>query len=207
MLYPELTSLCDQLSSAYDSIAKERRLLLNEVASSLQHIHSKYSYLRVVAVCTHNSRRSQALQLWLKTAAAYYGIEELYTYSGGTEVTEFNPLMLAAIERQGFLVEHFDHFANAKYHIPISAEDYSYDLYYSKKYNESYNPQNAYVALIVCDHAAAQCPTVDGALERHLLPYPDPGESDQHPHAITDYNKILSTIATEALYLCSKINR
>ena len=56
-------------------------------------------------ICTHNSRRSHLGQIWLQMAAAYYEIDLVKAYSGGTEETAFNPRSVAALQRAGFAVE------------------------------------------------------------------------------------------------------
>ena len=53
----------------------------------------------LIFICTHNSRRSQLAQVWAGTAARVFGIAGVETFSGGTEVTAFNPRAIAAAER------------------------------------------------------------------------------------------------------------
>ena len=56
-------------------------------------------------ICTHNSRRSHFGQIWLQMAAAYFKIELVKAYSGGTEETAFNPRAVVALQRAGFAVK------------------------------------------------------------------------------------------------------
>jgi arsenate reductase len=85
------------------SITSERKDLLEEMAQYLREKLSTGQEIRLNFICTHNSRRSQLAQIWAQTAAAYYGIEA-FCYSGGVEVTAFNPRAVAAIHRYGFKV-------------------------------------------------------------------------------------------------------
>ena len=58
----------------------------------------------VVFICTHNSRRSHFAQLWAQAAAFHCGLNDVRTFSGGTEVTAFNPRAIASLERMGWQV-------------------------------------------------------------------------------------------------------
>lgn len=204
-LYPEIKDLCDKLASEEDQIGTERKKELLALANDISVAIRKMGYCQITAICTHNSRRSQAAQLWAKTAALYVGIEEVYTYSGGTESTAFNHRMVAAVERAGFLIEDINHFPNPKYHIPLSIDDMRYDIYFSKKYNESYNPQNAFIALLLCDSADEACPIVEGAIARHFIGYQDPGKSDNSDVETKIYNERFMQIGREMMYCFSRV--
>ena len=43
--------------------------------------------------------------IWARVAAYRAGFTEVETYSGGTEITAFNPRAVAALRRAGFRVE------------------------------------------------------------------------------------------------------
>jgi arsenate reductase (thioredoxin) len=45
---------------------------------------------------------------------------------------------------------------------------------YSKKFDDRANPQQGFVALMVCSEADAACPLVKGAAVRVSMPYLDP---------------------------------
>jgi protein-tyrosine-phosphatase len=207
VLYPEIQFLCAELSQKFDMIPKDRKKILLALASTISETKDKYGFCQLVAICTHNSRRSQAAQLWLKVAASYYNITEVYTYSGGTEATAFNFRMITAMERLGFLIETLNHFPNPKYHVSISEDDYLMDIFYSKKYDESYNPQSAFIALVLCGEAEASCPVVKGALERHYVPFDDPSHSDGLEGEYKAYADSLIQIGREILYCFSKVKR
>ena len=204
-LFSELQSLCEDLLRKQDLISEKRKEELLHLANDISHMLKKHSFANVISICTHNSRRSQASQLWIKTAALYFGHENIYSFSGGTEATAFNHRMVSALERTGFLIEHLDHFPNPKYHIPLSEDDHSYTNYYSKVYSESYNPQQVFIAVLLCGSAHESCPIVTGATGRHYIPYIDPGESDgQKNEGETYYQKVFE-IGREMVYMMSKV--
>lgn len=204
-LYAEIRNLSKNLLENAEEILPDRAARLTEIADAWKAIHQKHGFLRVTAVCTHNSRRSQAMQLWIKVAAEFHKVKHVYSYSGGTEATAFHPHMLTTIERHGFIVEHLDSFPNPHIHIPVSPDDDAMDILYSKKYDESYNPQSAFAALMVCDQAAEACPIVQGALVKHTLPYVDPGAYDEKKDWYDAYQDCFRHIGADMLFVFQKI--
>lgn len=101
LFYPALANTIANLPFA--AISSERLKLLDDMATYLRAKMKQGKEIRLNFICTHNSRRSQFSQIWAQTAAAYYGIEA-NCYSGGVEVTAFNPRAVAAIQRDGFKV-------------------------------------------------------------------------------------------------------
>jgi arsenate reductase (thioredoxin) len=55
-------------------------------------------------ICTHNSRRSHIAHLWAWAAAEHFGVRPFESYSGGVEVTAFNPRAVEAMRRAGFII-------------------------------------------------------------------------------------------------------
>ena len=82
-----LLALIKELENKKEDISTGRKAELQQLADSIVAELFEYDVARIVFICTHNSRRSQLGQLWLRTACAYYGIENVLTYSGGTEST------------------------------------------------------------------------------------------------------------------------
>lgn len=204
-LFPELESLCRDLLKKQDLISEKRKEDLIRLANDISQMIKKHSFANIISICTHNSRRSQASQLWIRTAALFFGFDNIYSYSGGTEATAFNHRMVSALERAGFLIEHLDHFPNPKYHIPLSEDDHSYTNYYSKVYTESYNPQQVFIAVLLCGSAHESCPVVEGANSRHYIPYIDPGEEDGKQKESEIYYQKVFEIGREMIYMMSKV--
>ena len=101
-MYKRLESTINELTADFDDITSARKRTLEEVAYYIKReLHSSGS-AKLNFICTHNSRRSHMAQIWTQTAAAYYGLDGVETYSGGTEATEFNPNAVAALKRAGF---------------------------------------------------------------------------------------------------------
>ena len=90
-------------------------------------------------ICTHNSRRSHFGQIWLQMAAAYYEIDLVKVYSGGTEETAFNSRAVGALQRAGFAVE-VGIGANPRYEISSSLGNLHL-VSFSKKYDHLENPK------------------------------------------------------------------
>jgi protein-tyrosine-phosphatase len=155
----------------------------------------------LTVICTHNSRRSQLGQLWLKVAALHYGIKNIYTFSGGTEATSFNYRMVNAVKEYGFKVKQLDETANPKYHIQLGETDESMDILYSKVYSENYNPQSNYIAMMVCSQADEGCPFVYGSYKRISLPYLDPKAFDDTEIEMTKYAVKVNEIGREMLFI------
>ena len=162
------------------------------------------AYADVICICTHNSRRSQLAEIWLKVISVHYDLPNLYSYSGGTEATSFNFRMLNALVTFGFDLLKYEDGDNPKY---IGLADYlGYEQsMFSKKYNHEYNPQSDYTAVMVCDHADENCPVVIGAKNRFSLPYIDPKASDNTPKQNSTYKATVLEIGREMFYLGSKV--
>lgn len=203
MVYPELQTLIASLESEFTLIMPERRLALEALASDIRSSISMFNRADITVICTHNSRRSHLGQIWLKAAALYYGVAGMHTYSGGTESTAFNHRMVLALKRAGFRVNQLDVNDNPKYYIPLSDDDYSLDIHYSKRYDESYNPQKQFTALMVCSQADEACPLVLGAYKRVSMPYSDPKDADETPQEAAVYDDKVREIGREMLYAVS----
>jgi hypothetical protein len=88
----------------FDQIPAERKEQLRTLALYVRGRVEADLPAKLTFICTHNSRRSHIAQLWAAAGAAYYGVPNVATFSGGTEATAFNPRAVAALERAGFRV-------------------------------------------------------------------------------------------------------
>ncbi len=202
-MFSRLEKYIDKLKSGFDSIPLERKEKLQELAG---YIYSKIELDQTANlnfICTHNSRRSHLAQIWTATAAEYYGIRNLETFSGGTEATAFNSRAVAAIERAGFQVENSGG-ENPKYKIWF--DDAAKPLIcYSKTFDNSFNPQSNFAAIMTCSDADENCPFVPGAEFRASITYRDPKESDGTDREKGTYDERCLQIATEMFYMMSKV--
>lgn len=206
-LYNNLYNSIINLIKEFDLITENRKKELESLALAIEESFNKFGKAEITVICTHNSRRSQLGQLWIKTAAIHYGIKNIYTFSGGTEATSFNYRMVNAVKAYGFNVKQLDENANPKYHISLGEEDVSMDILYSKVYSENYNPQSNYIAIMVCSQADEGCPFVAGAYKRISLPYLDPKEFDDTELESIKYLEKVKEIGREMLYTVSKITK
>lgn len=187
-------------------ITEERKNELLSLSKLCKDTMFADNQLKLNVICTHNSRRSQLAQLWLRTAAAYFNVDNVYTFSGGTEATAFNSRMVNALKTAGFQIKKIDEFENPKYQILLSENDTNADLYFSKVYDESYNPQADYMAILVCNSAAEACPIVTGATHRIALPYKDPKAFDDTEQEQEAYIKTVKEIGREILFMMKNFN-
>jgi arsenate reductase len=200
LFYPALANTIGNLPFA--AISSERILLLNEMADYLLAKIKQGEEIRLNFICTHNSRRSQFSQIWAQTAAAYYGFEA-FCYSGGVEVTDFNPRAVAAIQRDGFKVVQKEG-ENPIYFVLFS-DDSEPMVTFSKVYDDAINASKDFAAVMTCDHADENCPFIPGAEKRFPLRYEDPKAFDDSPLEEKMYSERSHQIAAELFHLFKKV--
>ncbi len=202
-MYPALADYIKKAQKGMASIPEDRKTALREIADFVRKQTRAGKPAKLVFICTHNSRRSHMSQIWAATAAAYYGISGVETYSGGTEATAFNPRAVAAITRAGFVVENPGG-QNPRYQVSYSPKAKPLECF-SKIYSDPYNPQSDFMAVMTCSQADEACPIVRGASARVSLPYLDPKVADNTPEEAAKYDERCLQIATEMLYLMSQV--
>lgn len=185
------------------SIPEERKIALDSLANYIHRSATALESAKLTFICTHNSRRSHMSQLWAAAAAAHYGLgDKVLTYSGGTESTAFNPRAVAAMERAGWQVESADG-DNPRYKLRYAENSPALECF-SKKYDDSYNPQSHFAAVMTCSHADENCPFVPGADYRISIPYEDPKASDGTAEESAVYDERCRQIAVEMFYLMAR---
>lgn len=203
---PKLQQYADSLTLEFDQISEERKLALAQLANFVQKELSDSSLpVKLTFICTHNSRRSHMGQIWAATAAAYYQINGIESYSGGTEATAFNPRAVAAMQRAGFGIENPGG-DNPRYVVHLSDGDAGLTCF-SKVYNDTANPQKNFAAVMTCSQADADCPFIPGAKFRLSLPYNDPKEADNTPQEAERYDERCRQIGRELMYAFSLIKK
>ncbi|MDR9419102.1 low molecular weight phosphatase family protein [Gracilimonas sp.] len=202
-MYPKLKTCIDEVELNFDSVPTERKEQLREVANYIHSKIEKNEIAKLNFICTHNSRRSHLAQIWAATAAQYCEIENIETYSGGTEATAFNPRAVAAIERAGFKVENPGG-NNPMYEISFS-EDVAPIVCFSKKFDDDFNPNKNFAAIMTCSDADENCPFVPGTEFRKPITYRDPKEADGTDREAETYDERCRQIATEMFYMMNEI--
>lgn len=207
MLLPALTSYSARLLAEQRSIPKARRELIHRAADYLVAKLGTGPQANVTVICTHNSRRSHIGQLWLAAAAHHFGLDKLYSFSGGTEATAVHPNTVNALRKAGFAIEQKQPAdLPAGYEVQWSA-DQSPAFIFSKRYDHPANPQSHFAALLVCAEADEACPLVSGADIRIALPYGDPKAYDGSKREAEAYDQSVRQIGTEMLFLVQEVAR
>lgn len=202
-LLPKLDQYTKPLASAFVTIPEERKQALDKLALFVRSKRSAGEKAKLVFICTHNSRRSHISQLWALAAAARHGIENVEAYSGGVEVTAFNPRAVAALERAGFKIEK-PQGENPHYRVSYAKNRAAVESF-SKKYDDATNPRDGFAAVMTCSQADKSCPSIQGASLRVALPFEDPKLSDGKPEEAATYDQRTKQIATEMFYLFSRV--
>ncbi|MBC7390687.1 MAG: protein-tyrosine-phosphatase [Opitutaceae bacterium] len=203
-MYPKITNYIKEAEKGFEAIPEERKLTLAKISKYIAGRIKANQKVELIYICTHNSRRSHFGQIWAKTAASYYGFEDVTTYSGGTEATSFNPNAITAVLSAGFKIEKDNSSVNPMYTVHFQ-ETGDTILCFSKKYNDAANPQNGFCAIMTCTEADGACPFVLGTVERVSTPYDDPKAFDNTHEQDAKYSERCLQIATETLYAFSLV--
>ena len=201
-MFPKIKSTIDQVS--FETISEERKQVL---APLIQFIQSKVNNeltIRLNFICTHNSRRSHLSQVWAQTAAAYHNIKNVFCYSGGTEATALFPKVAETLVNTGFEVKIISEGDNPIYAIKYNTNDHPV-IGFSKSYEDDFNPQSEFAAILTCSQADGGCPFIAGAEKRIPITFDDPKAFDNTPLQTEKYQERSLQIATELLYIFSQI--
>lgn len=201
-MFETLKKTISQLKAV--EISSERKLVLQPLIDIIQSKKNQNQTIRLNFICTHNSRRSHLSQIWAQTLAYYFNIPNIYCYSGGTEATALFPKVAETLRNQGFQVYKIAEGINPIYAIQYSINEQSI-IGFSKKYNDDFNPQNDFVAIMTCDNADEGCPIVVGAIERIPIKYTDPKQFDNTTMMDEKYIEKSMEIASELYYVMSLI--
>jgi arsenate reductase (thioredoxin) len=196
-------TLKDYIKS-FDSIPEERKKTLEKISQFIQNKIKEGKTAELIYVCTHNSRRSHFGQIWGKTAAAYYGIKNINTYSAGTETTAFNPNAIKAAEHAGFIISKDAEVKNPKYLVKFSDGEKPI-ICFSKTYEDNSIPKEGLCAIMTCTEADGNCPFIPGTELRISCPYNDPKAFDGTTQQEEKYNERFLQIAIENLYIFSLV--
>jgi arsenate reductase len=199
-----LQTTIDQLAKEYDQIPPQRKKILKELTKFVQDKVDTGKPVYLNFICTHNSRRSHLSQLWAQAAAYYYHVPNVKCFSGGTEATAFNTRAVKAMQDAGFLITMTKDGDNPVYEVRYD-NDASPVIAFSKKYDDPFNQNKDFAAVMTCSHADEHCPLVLGASGRIALTYDDPKEFDGTPQETTKYAERVREIGREILYAFSQV--
>jgi len=199
-----IDSYIQKAIKSFDTISYERKIILLAISRFVENKLKTAGKAELNYICRHNSRRSHFGQIWGQTAASYYQLKNVLTYSGGTEATAFNPNAIAAIQRVGFRVRKVDESMNPHYLVAYSASEPDI-VCFSKTYNAVSNPQQGFCAVMTCTEADGNCPIIAGAELRVSCPYDDPKAFDGTQLQDAKYDERCLQIATETLWAFSQV--
>ncbi len=204
-LFPTLMPKIDQFKKEFDQISNERKEILKELTQFVQSKIAASQTVYLNFICTHNSRRSHLSQLWAQAAAHYYGVVNVECFSGGTEATAFNPRAVKAMQDAGFNSIKIKEGDNPTYDVRF-ANDAPPVIAFSKKYDDPFNHNQNFAAIMTCSHADENCPLVLGATKRIALTYDDPKEFDGTPQEAAKYAERVHQIGREIFFAFSQVN-
>lgn len=202
LLFKKILGTVKQLDGA--SISKERRVVLQVLIDFVQEKKDTGANINLNFICTHNSRRSHLAQIWAQTLVAYFGIPNVFCYSGGTEATALFPKVVNTLSDVGFEITALSEGANPIYAIQYSAQAHPV-IGFSKTYDHPFNPISNFAAVMTCDHADENCPFFPGAEQRIPLTFEDPKAYDNTPLQDEKYAERSMQIAAELFYLFSSV--
>ena len=190
----------------YTTISEERKTILQPLIDYVQNKVLNDDEIRLNLICTHNSRRSHLSQIWAQTASYYFNISKVFCYSGGTEATAMFPVVAKTLTNQGFQIKTISEGNNPVYAVKYS-ENEPPIICFSKTYDDDFNPQSEFVAILTCSHADGACPFIAGAEKRIPITFEDPKAFDNTPQQAEKYQERSVQIATEMFYVFSKIKK
>ncbi len=203
---PKLTAYCKAIPSKFNDIPSERKSELKEIANFILEQKKQHLPSNLLFVCTSNSRRSHMAQVWAQIASYYYGIDSVFTFSGGTEQTRVNINAIVAFQRAGIEIYSNNQGDNPLRYVRIG-DKWNPWVIFSKKYTDATNPKTNFAAIMVCAEADKACPFVEGADLRIGLPYQDPKEFDNSPLKAAKYDERCKQIATEMFFVMDIVSK
>lgn len=201
-LFPEIDNVIRALH--FKSISSERKIILQPLVDFIQAKANNGQEIRLNLICTHNSRRSHLSQVWAQTAAAHYGIKNVFCYSGGTEATAMFPIAAQTLIKQGFQIKIIAEGSNPVYAIKYAENEHPI-IGFSKTFDDDFNPHSEFAAILTCSSADQGCPFIAGAEKRIPITFEDPKAFDNTPQQAEKYEERSLQIATELFYVFSQI--
>jgi hypothetical protein len=202
-IYPQLKTYIDSIEKKFEMIPPERVAILDQLTIYINSCLEKNGKVKIIFICTHNSRRSHIAQLWAQTAAYVYGIENTFCFSGGTEATAFNSRAVKAMEDAGFKITIEEEGGNPMYNVRFS-DDAPTIKAFSKVFDDSINPKKNFAAFMTCSHPDENCPFIPGADIRIPLTYDDPKDFDGTELEDEKYRERVREIGREMMFAVSR---
>jgi len=188
------------------SVSNERKDIVKPLIDYIQNKVNHQYEVRLIFICTHNSRRSHLSQIWAQTMAFQFNINNVFCYSGGTEATAMFPKVAETLTNQGFEIQQLSKELNPVYAIKFDGNHHPI-ICFSKSYCNEFNPKTNFGAIMTCNNANEGCPTVFGAEVRFPVKYDDPKVFDGTNLMNKKYTERSLQIASEMYYVFSQIKQ
>ncbi|WP_343487203.1 protein-tyrosine-phosphatase [Allomuricauda sp. d1] len=188
------------------TISDERKQILQPFIDYLKSKISNKQPIRLNFICTHNSRRSHLSQVWAQTLAYHFEIKDMQCFSGGTEATAMFPKVAETLSKQGFSIQKLSETSNPVYAIKYAESEHPV-ICFSKTYDDAFNPNHGFGAIMTCDSANEACPMVMGAEGRFPITYEDPKAFDGTALQDEKYLERSMQIAMEMKYVFRKVSK
>jgi arsenate reductase len=201
-MYPELNVTIGKVANL--PIGDERKSILDTLVGYIQNKRDLNEEIRLNFICTHNSRRSHLGQVWAQTMAFHFDVTNVFCYSGGTEVTAMFPKVGETLSKQGFEVFKISDGANPIYAVKYSESEHPL-ICFSKTFDDAFNPNSKFAAIMTCSSADEGCPFVAGSDIRLPIRYDDPKAFDGTELMDAKYEERSLQVAAEMFYVFSQI--
>lgn len=184
------------ITNRQPTLSTERTRQLGGLTDYIKTQKDHQAPLRLMFVCTHNSRRSVLGQAVAPLLA--HALEMLVpaSYSGGTEVTACHINTLLALELLGMEVSRGKEEENPLSSVVPYPNATALPIW-SKRFDDAQNPAQGFAAIMVCSSADENCPFVPGADVRISLPFDDPKRADGTAEAEQTYIDTAVIIAAD----------
>jgi arsenate reductase len=203
-MFEKVQKKCLELIQQFDSISNDRKAILLQLSVYIQAKIDSNLPIQLMYVCTHNSRRSHFGQIWSAVATDFYSIPQVSTFSGGTESTAFHPNAIQALTDIGFEIFSAD-LTNENPKYTVQFGENLQTVCFSKVYDDSVNPANAFAAIMTCSDAEENCPLIPDVELRVSTTYDDPKAFDGTAMESEKYTERSNQIALETLFVFSNL--
>ena len=203
-MFQNLITTIESISKT--TIAEERKVVLQPLIDFIQTKVDTQQSIRLNFICTHNSRRSHLSQIWAQTMSFHFGIRNIFCYSGGTEATAMFPKVGETLTNQGFQIKQLSSENNPVYAVKYDENEEAI-VCFSKTFDDAFNPNSEFAAIMTCSSADAGCPFISGAEKRLPIRYDDPKAFDGTEQMNEKYAERSLEIASELYFVFSKIKK
>jgi len=188
------------------AISEARKDVLQSLVDFIQNKLNNNEEVRLNFICTHNSRRSHLSQIWAQTMAFHFGIKSVFCYSGGTEATAMFPKVAETLTNQGLHIQKLSETLNPVYAVKFD-DNQPAVICFSKTFDDDFNPNSQFAAIMTCSSADEGCPFIAGAEQRLPIRYNDPKAFDGTDLMNEKYAERSLEIASEMYFVFSQIKQ